>query len=193
MIKMAINKFVYFGETKFDTTSATITPDKILSGYKGVDKAGDMITGTCTFDSDTSSATATAAEILSTKTAYVAGSKVTGTMPNNGSVTGTISTKAGQYTVPSGYHDGSGKVGIASTEQSKLIPGNIKKGVTILGVLGTLDIGSFENPQAKTVTPTASQQTVTPDAGYTCLSQVVVEAIPYSETPNAFGTTITIG
>lgn len=190
---MSINKLVYFGETLFDTTGATVTADKILSGYKAVDKAGDMITGTCTFDSDTSSATATAAEILSTKTAYVAGSKVTGTMPNKGAVTGTISTKAGQYTVPAGYHDGSGKVSIASSEQTKLVPGNIKKGITILGVEGSLDIGSFENPQTKTVTPTKTGQTVTPDEGYTCLAQVVVNAIPYSETPNTFGTTVTIG
>lgn len=190
---MSINKLVYYGETIFDTTGATITADKILSGYKGVDRAGDMITGTCTYDANTSSATATADEILDGSTAYVNGTKLVGTMANNGSVTGSISTKAGQYTIPVGYHDGSGKVGISSTEQTKIIPGNIKKGVTILGVLGTLDIGSFENPQSKTATPTNHSQTITPDEGYTCLSQVVVEAIPYTETPNAYGTTVTIG
>lgn len=47
--------------------------------------------------------------------------------------------------------------------------------------------------QTKTATPTSSQQTVTPDTGY-LLSQVTVNAIPYTETPNsAGGYTVTIG
>lgn len=69
-------------------------------------------------------------------------------MPNRGAVTGTISTKAQQYTIAQGYHDGSGKVSISSTEQAKIIATNIRQGVTILGVEGTMsgtedmDIGS---------------------------------------------------
>lgn len=190
---MAVNKFVYFGETIFDTTSATATAAKILSGYKAVDRAGVMVTGTCTFDANTADATATADEILSGEVAYTNGARVVGTMTNNGGVTGTISTKAGQYTIPAGYHDGSGKVGIASAEQAKILPENIRRNTVILGVTGTLDVGSPEVPQQKTVTPSNAQQTITPDAGYTCLSQVIVNAIPYSETPNAFGTTVSIG
>ena len=65
------------------------------------------------------------------------GVKITGTMPNNGAVSGSIATKDGQYTVPQGFHNGSGKVGIASTEKAKLIPGNIKSGVKVLGVTGS--------------------------------------------------------
>ena len=65
------------------------------------------------------------------------GAKITGTMPNNGAVSGSIATKDGQYTVPKGFHDGSGKVGIASAEKAKLIPGNIKSGVKVLGVTGS--------------------------------------------------------
>ena len=114
-------------------------------------------------------------------------------MTNNGSVTGTISTKAGQYTVPIGYHDGSGKVGIASTEQAKIIASNIKAGVTILGVEGSYS-GESVTAQSKSATPSTTQQTILPDTGYDYLSQVTVAAIPYVESDNAAGgKTVTIG
>lgn len=189
---MAINKVIFGGDTLIDLTSDTVDAAHLLSGYKAHDRSGAVITGTCAFDSDTSDATATADEILATKTAYVDGEKITGTMVNNGAVTGTISTKAGQYTIPIGFHDGSGKVGISSTEQNKIIAGNIKSGVQILGVTGTYT-GEAISAQAKSATPTTSQQVITPDANYDYLSQVTVEAIPYVETANTYGTTVTIG
>ena len=96
---------------------------------------------------------------------------------NRGAVTGSIATKAGAYTVPQGYHNGEGRVSIASAEQQKIIPGNIKMGVTILGVEGSYS-GEGVNLQSKTVTPTKSQQQITADEGYDALSQVTVEAIP---------------
>ena len=61
---------------------------------------------------------------------------MTGSMPNNGAVTGTLAKKADVYTVPAGYHNGGGKVGISATEQAKIIEGNIRAGVSILGVAG---------------------------------------------------------
>ena len=96
---------------------------------------------------------------------------------NRGAVTGSIAVKAGAYPVPQGYHNGEGSVSIASAEQQKLIPGNIKMGVTILGVEGAYS-GEGVNLQSKTVTPTKSQQQITADEGYDALSQVTVEAIP---------------
>ena len=174
-------------------TADTVTEDKVLTGYTAHGKDGEQISGTCAFDVNSQDATAQVAELLTGKTAYARGAKLTGTMPNNGGVTGTISTVAGQYTIAQGYHDGSGKVSIDSTEQAKIIPANIKKDVEILGVTGTLETSGSVTAQTKSVTPSTQQQVVLPDSGYDYLSQVTVAAIPYSESPNsAGGTTVTI-
>ena len=190
---MAISKVIYGGKTLIDLTSDTVTAEKLLSGYTAHGADGEAIAGTCMYDADTSDATATAAEILKGKTAYKNGSKLTGEMPNNGAVAGTIATKAGQYTVPQGYHDGSGKVQIDATEQAKLIPTNIREGVTVLGVVGEMSGSEDVVAQSKTVTPSTLAQTVLPDDGYNSLTSVVVEPIPYTESANsAGGITVTI-
>ena len=117
-----ISKVIYGGQTLIDLTGDTVTADKLLVGSTAHGADGELVNGACEYDMDTSDLTATASEILSGKTAGVKGSTVTGTMPNNEAVSGSINTKTEQYTVPRGFHDGSGKVGIASTEQAKLIP-----------------------------------------------------------------------
>lgn len=191
---MAVSKVIYGGNTLIDLTADTITADKLLKDVTAHGANGEAITGTCDYDTNTQDATASAAEILSGKTAYNKTVKVTGTMKNNGAVAGTINTKAGTYTVPQGYHDGSGKVSIASTEQAKIIASNIRQGVTILGVEGSMTGTEDAKPQSKSVTPSTSPQTVLPDTGYNYLSQVTVAAIPYVESDNsAGGKTVTIG
>ena len=188
------SKIIYDGQTLIDLTADTITPADLAKDVTAHDKSGAPIVGTSTKDADTSNDTATAAEILATKTAHARGSQLTGTMPNRGAVTGTITAIDGEYTIQNGYHDGSGKVSIAATEQSKLIATNIRQGVTILGVEGTMSGSEDVNAQSKTVTPSATAQTVTPETGYNYLTQVTVNAIPYSESDNsAGGVTVTIG
>lgn len=192
---MANSKIVLSsGEVLIDLTGDTVEASKLLKGITAHGKDGEAITGTCTYDANTQDATATAAEILKGKTAYNKAAKVTGTMPNNGAVSGKIATKAGAYTVPQGYHDGSGTVTIDTAEQAKLIPGNIRDGVTILGVEGSMSSTEGAKPQAKSVTPTFAAQEILPDTGYNYLSSVTVAAIPVTRADNsAGGTTVTIG
>ena len=181
------------GTVLMDLTADTVTASDLLEGVTAHGKDGAPITGTCAYDADTSEDTAAVGEILSGKTAHARGTLLTGTMTNVGAVSGTISTKAGQYTVPQGYHDGSGKVQISSTEQAKIIAGNIKSGVQILGVTGTYS-GESITAQSKNATPTWSSQTIQPDSGYDYLSAVTVAAIPIAYADNsAGGVTVTIG
>ena len=88
---------------------------------------------------DPSDADAAQSDILSGKTAYISSGKKSGTMLNNGATGGTISTKAGTVTIPAGYTSG-GTVSIASAEQAKIIAGNIRSGVTILGQAGSSNV-----------------------------------------------------
>lgn len=151
--------------------------------------------GTCTYDMDTSDATALASEILTGKTAGVGGQMVTGTMPNNGAQVSEITTKAQKVAIKNGAHDGSGYVAIDETEQAKIIGDNILEGVTILGVKGTRKPASgVKIETAKSVKPSFAAQTITPSTGYDAMAQVNVSAIAVTQTLNsAGGYTITIG
>jgi hypothetical protein len=190
---MATNKVVYGNTVLIDLTADTITADKILANYTAHDASGATITGTCEYDVNSQDATITVAEMLTGKTAYARGTKLTGTMPNNGAVSLTISDVTDEVAIAQGYHDGSGKVKILDTEAAKLIASNIKQGITILGVTGTLEPSSSVTVQAKAATPSTSKQTILPDSGYDYLSQVTIDAISYVETQNAAGgTTVTI-
>ena len=192
-----VNKVVFGNTTVMDISDTTATADKVLSGNYFYLRTGEKVEGSCTYDSDTTDANAIASEILLNKTAYVNGNKITGEMPNRGGVTGTISTVAGTYSVQSGYHDGSGTVAIDSTEQAKIIAGNIKKDITILGVTGTYEGAATPTSTSKTVTPYTTSKTYLPSDESTPVdyfSQFTVNAISYVETDNAAGgKTCTIG
>lgn len=190
---MAKNKIIYGGEVLIDLTGDTVTASDLKSGVTAHDRSGAVITGTNTFDADTTDANAAAAEILTGKSAYVSGNKIEGTMPNRGTIAETISSKDQTVTIQSGYHDGSGTVQIDATEKAKLIAANIKEGVELLGVTGTLSPSEDVTAEAKTATPYTTAQTILPGAGFDYLSQVTVEAIAYTETENSYGTTVTIG
>lgn len=188
-----VNKLVVGNDVKFDLTGDTVAPNTLLTGTTAHDKTGAQITGTCSYDSDTSDATVAVAEILKDKTAYARGSKIVGTMPNNGAKNYTISNLNDQ-TISLGFYDGSGKISFDLAEKAKIIPANIKNGVSILGILGTMTGQEDLKVQSKTVAPTFTAQTILPDEGFDYLSQVVVSAISMTESENsAGGLTLTIG
>lgn len=188
-----VNKVIYAGQTLIDLTGDDVTAADVLSGIKFHLPSGAQGTGSCTYDADTSDADAVAAEILYGKTAYKNGVKLEGSMPNRGAQESVISHYNESIGIQNGYHDGSGSVSIDSTEQAKIIAGNIKSGVEILGVTGSYT-GEGVTAQSKTVTPTNAQQVIIPDSDYDYLSQVTVNAVAYTETDNASGgKTVAIG
>lgn len=191
---MGRSKIIFGDEVLMDLTADTVTKEKLLKGVTAHGPDGEPITGTCDYDANTQDATAAAAEILVGKTAYNKGQKITGEMPNNGAQNGNISSVDETVNIKQGYHDGSGSVGIDATEKAKLIPANIRQGVEVLGVEGTMSGEEGVKAQTKTVTPAVEAQTVVPDEGYNYLTQVTVGAIPYVESDNsAGGKTVTIG
>lgn len=106
-------------------TQQAITPD---SGYYG---PSDVTVGAIpdAFQ-DVSSVTAGADDVLTGKVFVDADGKVTtGTMTNNGTVTKTLNTTTKSYTIPKGYHSGSGKVSI-TTEEKSVTPTKASQAVT---------------------------------------------------------------
>ena len=97
---------------------------------------------------DTAGATASAGDILTGKTAYGASGSVSGSMANNGSTSGEISTKAGTVTIPAGYTSG-GTVSLKASAITDLVSANLLNGKTVLGVAGSLSV------------PTVSQDSTT--------------------------------
>lgn len=189
-----VNKVVYDGTTLIDLTTDTAVAADVAAGKYFHLASGERVQGISTLDADTSDANATAGEILSTKTAYVNGNKITGSMPNNGAANVTVTGTSGTA-IPAGYYDGSGKAVIDSTSASALTANNIRQGVTILGVEGTLSPEDDLTVGPVTATPTSSSQTITAASqNLDYITQVTVNAIPYVETDNAQGgKSVTIG
>lgn len=194
MINQYKNKVVYNGQTLIDLTTDTAIATDVLSGKYFHLATGERVQGACTYDADTTDANATAGEILSGKTAYVNGNKITGSMPNNGATNVTVSSVSGA-SIPAGYSDGSAKAVLDSASASALSANNIRQGVTILGVEGTLSPEDDLTVGPVSATPSGSQQVITAASqNLDYITQVTVAAIPYTETPNAQGgLTVVIG
>ena len=86
---------------------------------------------------DTSDADGVASNVLSGKVVYGSSGQITGSMVNRGDGSKNLTTVNDQKTLSPGYYN-EGSIKIASAEQAKIIPANIKSGVTILGVAGSL-------------------------------------------------------
>lgn len=93
---------------------------------------------------DTSAGTAEAADILLSKIAFSKGSKKTGTMPDNGAVSQSLSTSVTSYTIPKGYHNGNGKVSI-TTESKSVTPTASAQSVTPTAgkLLASVSVGAI--------------------------------------------------
>lgn len=180
------------GTVLIDLTMDDVKPEYVQKGIKFHDKSGATQTGTNTKTVDASSVTAEPAEVLAGETFGRGNEVATGTMPNNSGKDVIVTSKSGM-SIPRGYYDGAGAAKISEEDAVKLVPENIKEGVTILGVTG--DFGADDiSAQSKEVTPTFADQQVSPDVGYTFLSGVLVRAIPVLYTDNsAGGQTVTIG
>lgn len=190
-----INKVVFGNTTLIDLTGDTLNSTSQLAyGVVAHDRTGATITGSNTYNADTSDGTMAASELLYGEIGYSNGNRIVGTMPNNGGNDVTVTAKAGN-TIPAGYYDGSGKAVIDSASATALIANNIRQGVTILGVEGTMSGSEGVKATTLSATPYTTAQTVVPsDLGdYNSFSQVNIAAIAYTETANSYGLTATIG
>lgn len=180
------------GTVLIDLTMDDVKPEHVQKGIKFHDKTGAEKTGTNTKTVDASGVTAESAEVLAGET-FGRGSEVaTGTMPNNSGKDVIVTGKTGT-SIPRGYYDGSGVAKISEEDAEKIVPANIKDGVTILGITGSFGADDISS-QSKEVKPTFADQQISPDSGYSFLSGVLVKAIPVLYTDNnAGGQTVTIG
>ena len=180
------------GDVLIDLTQDDVKPEHVQKDIYFHDKTGARKQGTNTKTVDASNATAEAAEVLVGRTFGKGNEMQTGTMPDNSGQSIEISSLGGTP-IPKGYSDGSSVAKLSDAEIAKLVAGNIKEGVEILGVVGEFGADDISS-QSKTVTPTFEKQVINPDEGYTFLSSVEVEAIKVDRKDNeAGGVTVTIG
>ncbi len=172
---MAISKVVYGARTLIDLTSDTVTAADLATGKTAHDASGELITGTGSAGG--SGGTATAADILEGKTAFVNGQLITGEMHD-------MTLNDGYYHIDNvyywgwiveGYHDGSEEVKIATNEVEKIIPENIRSGVDILGVHGELKGLAWEEREY-TVYTTQNYHVEYPNADNDVVANLVYDA-----------------
>lgn len=182
------------GEVLIDLTGDDVKPEHVDKGIKFHDKSGAPKTGTNTKTVDASEVTTEAAEVLAGRPFGKGSAIEIGTMPDNSDKDIIVSSKNGTK-IPRGFFDGASVAKLSDEDLQKLIPSNIKDGVSLFGGELVGDYGADDiSSQSKEVTPTFADQQISPDSGYTFLSGVLVKAIPITRTDNsAGGVTVTIG
>ena len=182
------------GTVLIDLTMDDVKPEHVQKGIKFHDKTGAEKTGTNTKTVDASNVTAEPAEVLDGETFGKGNDVAVGTMPNHSGEGVVVNKKAG-VVIPRGYFDGSTLAKLSDADLQKLIPANIKEGVSLFGGEIVGEYGSDDiSAQSKQVTPTFQDQQINPDDGYVFLSGVLVKAIPILRQDNqAGGVTVTIG
>lgn len=149
-------------EIQYGTVSGKVTAVGSLSGRLNghIRMKATLSLPVRTSGTDTSDATAIAADIRIGKTAYARGAKLTGTMPDQGAFIGEITDRDEQVIIPRGYHDGNGFVGISEEDRRSLIEENIRDGEVILGVLGSYK-GTYTYMETQTENITDNVREVT--------------------------------
>lgn len=148
-----------------------LTADKILEGNTILGIEGTVEAGGI----DTSDATATVKDILAGKTAYVDGEKLEGTMANNGDLIITPNTDEQDHSA--GYYNSIQVRPVTSSVDTNIKAENIKSGISILGVSGSLiELNGHELE----VTPATVQKVIEPEDNYNAITKVTVEAVTSS-------------
>ena len=151
----------YASGTWIGFSDSDLVPANIKNGVS-IGSSEKPVVGTFTSD-----ANAAASHILSGYSGYVKGSKINGSMPNRGAA-GTSLNAGGSYTIPAGYHNGSGKVtanSLASQTSATAAAGHILSGKTAY-VNGSRITGNIASMGGQTITPSASTQTISCSGKY---------------------------
>ena len=193
-----VNKVVYGNDTLRDLTGDDALASHVLAGQKFHLPTGEPSIGTLpSYKAWSDDATVTAADILTGKTAYAHGTKITGNMPNIGQQLGSVPSRDGYASISAGYHDGSGKIGLSAADKSALIADNIREGIQVLGIVGTMS-GSEDVKAtsliAEAYTNTSRTYLPSDQGDYNYFTQAWVSQIYYNSVLNGQGGyTVTIG